>query len=242
MKKKYTVIVLILILVGFITSCQKYEIDKLPPIDKEAELAAAKQWYGSRFGELSLKSAVEDSGSRHRVVLKPGWETAKVHHNRRLKSVEAVLIPQDTAFFFVNTENIQKFEETRDARYLMSLTRLVLQTHRRTGRQTGFMMTISPSVKYLEQTNFTPFKKMSYIGRDKKFDGRILFHHTDGTFANGWVYCNGKITHSIKSFGREEEPVISLKSTGQWECNTFDIYALVTWCTEWFNEYYDYAR
>ena len=226
MKQKIIFFALISLLAGILITCQKDETDKLPPINKEAELSAAQQWYNSRFGELTLKSAVEDS-SRASVVLKPEWKTAKVHHNRRLKTVETILLPQDTALFFASPENMQKYQMTGDERYFMSLTRLVLQTHRRTGRQTGFLMTIMPSVKYLEQTNFNPFRRVAYIGRDKKFDGRIFFHHLDGTFSNGWTYRNGKITHSVKPLNSEHDPIISLKSSGSWECTvelTYGVY------------------
>ncbi|MDR2037865.1 MAG: hypothetical protein LBQ60_08075 [Bacteroidales bacterium] len=235
MKNRSLRIVFLLFLAGFLSTCQKdvAEEEKLPPIDKQTELAAAESWYESNFGGLMLKSAVEEDSGR--VVLKPEWKTAKIHHNRRLKTVETVLMPQDIMLFFARPENMQKYEETGDDRYLISLTRLVLQTHRRTGRQTGFMMTIMPSVKYLEQTEFNPFRKMAYIGRDKKFDGNILFHHTDGTFSNGWVYRNGKITHSINSTNREEEPVISLKSTGEWECTTYSQYGVYRQCWHQYN-------
>ena len=237
MKQKIIVLTFVSLLAGILITCQKDETDKLPPINKEAELSAAQQWYNSRFSELTLKSGIEDS-ARRRSELKPDWATAKVHHNRRLKTVETELQSQGLSVSFVLPKNKQKFEETDDQRYVTTLLRLVLQTHRRTGRQTGFLMTIVPSVEYIEKTKFEPFKKMAYIGRDKKFDGVILFHHLDGTFSNGWKYSNGKITHSIRT-NKQEEPVLSLKSTIMVEV-LIEIWE--EWCTCYTQPYQTYQN
>ena len=144
MKQKIILLGSVFILVGILITCQRDDTDnnKLPPVNKEAELAAAKQWYNSQFGELTIKSAAGDSSRRKRVVLKPDWEKARVHYNRRLKTVEATLTPHDTALFFATPENKQKYQETSDERYLMMYSRFVVQTHRRSERKTGFMMTI----------------------------------------------------------------------------------------------------
>ena len=58
-------------------------------------------------------------------------------------------------------------------------------------------MTIIPSVSYWEQTNFSPFSKVAYIGRED-YDGLIFFYHMNGDFSNGWNYKNGKIVGNIK--------------------------------------------
>ena len=79
-------------------------------------------------------------------------------------------------------------------------------------------MTIIPLVKYLEFTDFKAFDNNSYIGRDKQFTGRILYHNLEGEFVNGWVYKNGEITHFLKRVQPNEDPVIFLKSSRSLDC------------------------
>jgi hypothetical protein len=91
-----------------------------------------------------------------------------------------------------------------------------------------------PSVEYLELTDFDPFRKIKYIGRDKRFTGRIIYHNLNGEFVNGWVYKNGKVTHTLKKTRPGNDPVISLMSAGRMDCVTVYYCELVHWCTAWY--------
>ena len=70
-------------------------------------------------------------------------------------------------------------------------------------------MTIIPSIEYLELTAFNPFHN-TYVNRDEHFGGYIIYHNLDGTFANGWKYVDGKITHTVSE---SIVPVDSIKNS-----------------------------
>jgi len=49
----------------------------------------------------------------------------------------------------------------------------------------------------MDAKNFNVYRS-TYLSREKDFDGYVYFHELDGSFANGWRYSNGKITHTVK--------------------------------------------
>ncbi|WP_418894678.1 hypothetical protein [Limibacterium fermenti] len=117
---------------------------------------------------------------------------------------------------------------------MKSHMRLVVKTELSSGAKDAFPMTIIPSVEYLELTDFKAFDNNSYIGRDKQFTGRILYHNLEGEFVNGWVYKNGRITHSLKRVQPNEDPVISLKSSGSSDCQEVEQWDWTRTCTDWY--------
>lgn len=135
-------------------------------------------------------------------------------------------------FHFIMPENKEKFETTGDERYIHSITRLVVKTKLRNKSVEGFLMTIMPSVEYIDLTGFKAFDKTHYIGRGKKFTGRIIFHNLEGEFVNGWVYKNGKITHSIKRNQSGVDPVISLRSSGNYDCYEVEYWGWMRTCID----------
>lgn len=91
-----------------------------------------------------------------------------------------------------------------------------------------FLMTIVPRASYMESSRFRLFRKMAYLKRDKEFSGIIFFHHANGTFANGWVYDEGKVI-SPMSFVSGSDPEYALTRN---TCMTGITY-LVTTCGSW---------
>ncbi len=201
--------------------------------NKDKEIEEAKRWYdATRPEEVSFRSSnsVENASS---IEVKPDWEQAYVRANKKEKTVETNLFMKGE-IYFVQPENKQKFEETHDERYMRSHTRLVVKTELSSGAKDAFLMTIIPSVEYLELTDFKAFDNNSYIGRDKQFTGRILYHNLEGEFVNGWVYKNGRITHSLKRVQPNEDPVISLKSSGSSDCQEVEQWGWTRTCTDWY--------
>jgi hypothetical protein len=160
--------------------------------DTTEEVASARQWYGANVEELSLKS---DGNDGLQLNVMPRWEEAVVNSNVRTTRVE-IPVTMPGSFHFMPEENYRKYE-AGDERYAMSLTRLVIQTNRRTGRQIGFLMTASPSAKCLEETDFNPFDKLWYMNIPRNYGGHIVYHDLSGKFVNGWEYRNGKVKHAI---------------------------------------------
>lgn len=115
----------------------------------------------------------------------------------------------------VMPECLEKYQETNDPRYLLTITRLIVETNEN-GHTRGFFMTVAPSLDYLYQTDFSPFDN-SYFNRDKEFDGIIVFKHINGQYANGWRYESGDIVSQLqyqKHCGTEKSGSVI---TCQWE-------------------------
>lgn len=214
-------------------TCQ-YDPDfHLDEVDTNREVLAVKQWYETnRPSKVSFRSA-ENNDETSSIEVKPDWDQTSARANKREKTVETNLYVKGIINFVV-PDNKLKYDETGDDRYMRSLTRLIIKTKLRNGTVDGFLMTIMPSVEYLELTNFRAFEKINYIGRDKQFTGRILYHNLEGEFVNGWVYKNGKITHSIKKSQPDEDPIISLKSSGSSDCYEVEYWGWTTTCTDWY--------
>ncbi|MDR1156463.1 MAG: hypothetical protein LBL04_17300 [Bacteroidales bacterium] len=230
MKQIFKKITFLLLLAGFMYTCQK-EPDIFPVERFDRELSMARSWYEANYPDTFFirpgSTVIESS----QIPMKPDWEKAYVKSNKREKTVEVELLTRGR-MQFVSAENRKKWQETQDERYLWSLTRLVINTKKRTGKKQAFLMSIMPSVEYLEKTNFDPFKKVAYIGRNKTFSGKIMFHNMNGDFVNGWRYENGKIVRAIRN-ANQDDPVISLMSTGN--CYTITDYELRMDCTVYYS-------
>lgn len=125
----------------------------------------------------------------------------------------------------VTEESRALYLETGNCSYLQVLTRLVILTAKEGDYVRAFYMTIVPSRKYLELTDFKPFIHNGYFQRDSRFDGLILYHEIDGTFINGWEYEDGKIWYAIQDMADSE---VMTRSSGK---------CLMTYevtCTDWY--------
>jgi hypothetical protein len=169
-----------------------YEDESFKDITPQ-EVASARQWYYANVKELSLKS---EGNSELQLNMQPRWKDAVVKSTTATARVE-MPVSSPGSFHLMNEESRSKFE-AGDKRYATSLTRLVIETNRNTGRQIGFLMTISPSAECLEKTDFNPFDKLWYRDVPDIFSGHIIYHNLSGKFVNGWLYENGKIKYSIR--------------------------------------------
>ncbi|MDR2038658.1 MAG: hypothetical protein LBQ60_12110 [Bacteroidales bacterium] len=175
-------------------SCRsEYDLVYEKRLDKEVE--DARQWIMERYPEqFSIRSAT----SPNTMFVKPDWNRAFTRSNSKIKTVETPVFPMSGwVYCIVDEENKKKYEETGDNRYIANFSRLVVITNLGSGEIISCIMTIMPSAKYLEQTDFSPYKEVVYIDK-KDFDGRIVFYHMNGEFSNGYVYENGKIIRKIR--------------------------------------------
>ena len=219
--------------ITFMITCQHDPDFHLDETRVNREVGAAKQWYDANHPrKVSLRSS-DNTENSSAVEVKPDWEQAEVKTNKKEKTVETNLYMKG-GIQYVMPENKEKFEATGDERYMSSLTRLVVKTKLDNGSVDGFLMTIMPSVEYLEATDFRAFDKNHYIGRDKQFTGRIIYHNLEGEFVNGWVYNKGKITQSIKKSQPDEDPVISMRSSGSYNCHVVEYWGMTVVCTVWY--------
>ena len=191
-KKQYLRQALILFfLTGIAFACMKDE--QVDAIDGALTLNNAQDWYKDVIDNIDSNSIGFRSGKgNNKIELQPKWDRSQTSKNGTYEVIETVLT-SDVIFNIADDERVSKFQATNDGRYLLSKTQLVIRLNRKTGEIDGFIMTFMPSLSYLESTKFDPFKKNSYLDRDKKFCGYILYHDMKGNFVNGWRYDNGDI-------------------------------------------------
>ena len=136
----------------------------------------------------------------------------------------------ENPFDFSTRETAERMGATQDYEYTMSKTSLIYRTHRKTGETVMFLMTIVPDWSYLERTKFDPFKKMSYLRRDNKFDGLVFFHGLNGEFVNGWMYRDGDIIATMDM--HDDAPEFDVLSTRMIELECWELELITTyeWC------------
>ena len=164
----------------------------------EEEVTAAREFYEAKRPPKTRVTADLSTESGMIANMEPLWGKQFTYRrkNKKVRTVETVMEGSKRITFML-PEVRKKYKETKDPRYKQSMTRLVVETNVETGEKQVFTMTIMPDLDYLERTNFKPFYN-TYLQRDEHFSGLILFHELDGSFANGWRYKDGKITHTIK--------------------------------------------
>jgi len=224
--------IFVLLLFIVLYACEKEFLDSAYEKEQTQAIDRAKAWY-----EMNKPEAVEmrSSNGTEKVSMKPDWTYAFLNKNEKYEIVETDLAMQGI-FGFIDKDCMAKYKETNDDRYKPLYTRLVICTDRKTNETVSFLMTQVPNLEWLEKSKFKPFKKSCYLNLGKDFGGAILFHNLDGSFSNGWVYENGKITASISSM--EEGPAeFSLRST---TCYQVDVYLVWQQCTDYYTVHEDY--
>jgi hypothetical protein len=227
-KGKLSRIIATFVLLLFIVfyACQDEFRDSFWNQEDARAIEYAQVWYeGNKPAELSLRS----SNGKEKVPMKPEWKNAFTKKNEKYEVVETDLTTWGM-FSFTAPENMEKYMETKDARYKQSYTRIVFRTDRETNETVGFLMTFVPNVEWLEKSRFKPFMEGNYIKRGKNFGGWILFHNMDGSFSNGWVYENGKITGSVE-YVDTDQVELSLRSG---MCTIIDWYLNIWNCPYWY--------
>lgn len=229
--RETTIKIVLLLLAGCLLTCQD-DPDELHQVNTQRlskEAARAQEWYESILRKEVLTMERGDAGSP--IEVKPDWEQVEVTSDKKQRIVETGLSMKG-AFFITMDENKQRFSETGDERYAYSLSRMVIRTKLKSGKTDGFLMTVVPSVGYIELTDFNPFEKIRYIDRDKRFTGRIIYHDLNGKFVHGWVYKEGKISHSIKPVQEGADPVVMMKSSGASDCVIVEEWGWTRTCTD----------
>lgn len=176
---------LLLLLAGIVFACV-YEDDS-SNFEEGSLIEEAQRWYEEQRTEPIDAQLVKESPN---VSIEPEWKYPWVKQKGEYATVEVPIL-SDRSFSFIDPESMKKYEETKDKRYKSSGTHLVFRKNLRTNAIDGFIMTISPSLNYLEANDFNPFRKNTYLYRDKDFDGFIFYHDLNGNFVNGWKYVDG---------------------------------------------------
>jgi len=210
MKKKLIFAVPLVLLIYFVHSCTDESFEQQLNDENVKLVSRAKEMYNGStadYGIVSLRSASDNNGNK---AVKPDWKYTSIEQNNTYQAVE-VLLRMEKTFNFAPPESFEKFKSNKKLEYIQSKTSLIYLTHKKSGEEMMFLMTIIPDMSYQEYTKFDPFKKMSYLKRDNKFNGAIIYHHLNGRYANGWRYKDGKVTGTIQA--QTETPDFDMVST-----------------------------
>lgn len=218
---KILIFTLFLIFVNI--SCQKEISDKYDPIS--SDIKAAQAWYQKN---KPVKVGIGfESGKSVKVNIKPNWDQTYIEDHKEFKTVEAVISIQG-GFGFANLQNKEAYEKTGNFNYMLSLTRMIFLTEKKTKKTIGFLMTIIPDKDYFDSTNFKSFSS-TYGNLQTGFCGYIFYHTLEGNFNNGWKFCNGKIIKTVKE-SKNKYPELASKYTICW---TQDIQFWIQICWDW---------
>jgi hypothetical protein len=197
----------------------------------------AKRLYDS-FADNSLVT-MRSSKKDNAMAVKPFWKQFRTEKDNNFEVVEVALL-SEKGFTYTTPEALEKYKEKGDKGYLRSNTSFVYKVDRKTKEKEMFIMTIVPDLSCLKSTRFNPFKKMSYLKRDRDFSGYVFYHNLYGEFVNGWRYIDGKITATIRE--KEKTPGFDMVETRATTCYDVSMVYLVEACSAWvsYTVGYDY--
>lgn len=222
-KKMFVLLGIVFFGVFLFYACQHEDLENPPEkqVDNTVEsmlkginnpdIREAIMWYGKNW---PLSSGARGTNGEHPLFdnMLPRWPFAFARKSEEgLTSVE-VPLQTHSSIAFALPENAIAYDETKNSMYIQSLTRLVVLTDKSKGTTRGFFMTLVPSKKFMDAKKFNVYRS-NYFRREKDFDGYIYFHELDGSFANGWRYEDGVITHIVLDKASEA----SLSRAGHYE-------------------------
>ncbi len=152
-----------------------------------------------------------------------GWEYAFSDSTKTYETVE-VPVGYLKQKCIVLSDCEEKYNETKDAKYLQNITRLVIETNKETEEKRSYYMTIVPSAKCIEQAADS-LSLNTYLQRNKSFDGCILFFDLDKQLINGWQYESGKITEVLTPSSKVQTRAVETVCQTTYEVTTTEWYS-----------------
>ena len=213
------------------------QFEKDGEVDEEQLIQnAMRLYYNSTSviedGFIEMRSSSNgNSENNGNLAVRPRWAYSSIEQNNTHQAVE-VILEMEYAFNTVTPATAEEFKKNKKKEYLQSKTSLIYLTEKKTGVANIFLMTIVPDLSYLVSSKFDPFKKMSYLKRDNKFEGMVYYHNMKGEFVNGWVYKEGKVVASMEVLSKKSD--FQLRSGG---CTTYFTVTIVEQC--WHTGYYE---
>ena len=210
-RNRITIIIAIfvgLLFIGFYACRDEIEDSVWERTEAPKLIENAKVWYA----ENQLEPTLLRSTDGKQMSMKAEWSHAFATKHDSLEVVETDIISQGR-LLFLNQECVDKYNETKDPKYMQSYTRIAFITNNKTGETVGCLMTVIPNLDWLEKSKFKPFMDVTYLFRSNQFGGTILFHNLDGSFSNGWKYEKGKIVASVSASDSGSDSIALRSST-----------------------------
>lgn len=135
------------------------------------------------------------------IEIAPDWLSAVEYENDYVYIVESNLEFRNNRERIIMTENVFNYvmEQGQNTSLAYQSSRLVMMRNKKSGKTYAFNMYIIPEIDYLKDRS--SIEKNTYLSRDEKLDGLVLFYKAKGEFINGWKYKNGKIVSALKPEG-----------------------------------------
>lgn len=197
-----------LLFVGLFYACYDEDSDSASSKEEIATMAEARTLYSKTVGnavQVYTRSKIPG------MLIKPEWKWTSIEKNADYVALEIGKLSEH-GFFYVDPAAAEKTKLTGKSEYSQSKTSFIYLKNRKTEESSMFLMTISPTLEYIERTDFKPFKKMSYLKRDKDFSGLVFYHNLQGEFVNGWKYKDGVIVSEIAFTDMDEADFILTRS------------------------------
>ena len=194
MLKHYFYLLLLVMTGRMLVSCHvdKSLVNSIDDIT-DMDVRKAMMWF-DKFGQVDTFTSLGNAVPLF-VDMVPVWSMAWKDSTDRFQTVEIPIRSYSRALYTL-PENEIAYERTKNSKYIQSLAHLVILTDKQEKKTNGFFMILVPSKKYMDARNFDVYGS-TYLYRATDFDGYIYFHELDGSFANGWRYTDGKITHKV---------------------------------------------
>jgi hypothetical protein len=213
--------VMLVLLASIMYACVEEDLEEVKSPDEpvtgrntELTVETARQWYNTRNRPvMELRSEKENEGK----LVMPWWEKAKEYKRKeRGKRYEVVEMPLKAQRLSVlmDKETHEKVNLETDGDKIKNVARLVVHKDLETGKIQNFIMLFIGSYDYL--MNGGKIAKNSYLHRDPKFDGSVLFYEPGKGLINGWLYKNGKIKRKIALGTEQDSHSIGLRSQRCW--------------------------
>ena len=203
MKRKRTkhlkaILFCLTLLAVVLSACQSdlYEIEEVETLD--FGIVDARNWFEAnahllRPNEVLTRNA---TGEEEVVTLNPvfNWNLAELSRDPNWEVVE---LPWE----YEGIERIFALWEVWQHAYANNfvpdnVTRLVLVENRQTGVRFGFKMRIAPTLDFL-LNHGESLHSNTYLHRDSRLSGIVMFYTLDGEFMNGWRISNGEIVAAL---------------------------------------------
>ena len=182
--------------------------------NKHVTVSVARQWYESHYDSVVCFNTRFGGNDDMPAFIKPKWSHATESNRGRYEVVQMPILTQ-ARHMIVDEETRLHFDELHAKNKLRNSTHLVILKNLETGQVRSFVSIFVGSYKYLKKKRI---KRNTYLYRDKKFDGRVMFFKLNGSMINGWKYRDGKIVGKITPIDENTKELMARSGSKRDHC------------------------
>lgn len=154
---------------------------------KELTIAAARQWYESKYVPIVMTRTCEGEDD---LPVRPDWRGSKAYSRGRFEAVETPMLT-DRGHLIIDMETAKHWSPGMKTTFIRNTTRMVVLKDKVLGKTRSFIMIFIGSYDYLKDGG--KMEQNNYLFREPDYDGLVYFYAINGKFINGWRYSDGKI-------------------------------------------------